>query len=173
MFVSRKLFLAAAAATTLGVSSIAGAQATQLASQPIPIALKAFPSHPGNPTVQDAKRLFDEGHWREAKKAYESAIDDARDRGDYAPEALAGLANLKYIMDDVRGAALAFDELGQQAAKFGDPETELTAYFNSALLFQEVKDGRNAAVRVPRIKALLKSPVISAQTREMVAKRVV
>jgi hypothetical protein len=171
MFATRRAVfaLAAIAALALAAAPSAQAQTTHFASVATPIAIAPHAISPG---VKDAKRLFEEGRWREARRAYEEAVDVARNSGDYDPDALTGLANLKYIMEDVRGAAATFDELGQQAAKYGDPETELTAFFNSALLFQEAKDSRGAAARVSQIKALLKSPVISEQTREMVAKRV-
>jgi hypothetical protein len=155
-------------AMALAVSSTAAAQGTQLASNLIPAA-RSVRSHP---TVEDAKRLFDEGRWKDAKRTYDEITQRAIEDNAYEPKAFEGRAQMQYIMDDVRGAARTYAQLAEQASKFGDPETELQAHFKAALLFQEGRDYRNQALHIPRIKALLKSPVIAESTREAIAKRV-
>jgi hypothetical protein len=152
-------------AMALAVTSTAAAQGTQLASRPVPTVRTA-----DHPTVEDAKRLFEEGRWKDARRTYDEIVDRAIAANEYNPAALKGRAQLQYITDDIRGAAKTFARLAEQASKFGDPETELQAHFNAAILFQEVRDYRNSTLHVPRIKALLKSPVVAEATRASIAK---
>jgi hypothetical protein len=170
MYGSRKWFAAAGgivlAAIALAISP-AGAQETRLA----PRAVSTI-EVPVNPTIDDARRLFDEGKWKDARKAYDVIVERSIASGDYEPRALEGRAQMQYITDDVRGAAKTFADLAAQASKFGDPETELTAHFSAALLYQEARDFRNASLHVPRIKSLLKSPVVAEETRAAIAKRI-
>jgi hypothetical protein len=169
MYATRKLFrfgkAATVAAIALAIASTAGAQETRLSANPIP-AMRSS----GNPTVEDAQRLFDEGRWKDARRTYDEIVQRAMKDGEYNPKALEGRAQLQYITDDTRGAAKTFAQLAEQASKFGDPETELQAHFKAAILFQETRDYRNSALHVPRIKALLKSPVVAAATREAISK---
>jgi hypothetical protein len=166
-FRATAIMTAAAVITTLAAaSSPVLAQARAFKSTPAPAITRVT-----NP-IDDARRLFEEGRWKEARSAYERATRDARVQGEYGREAFEGFANLQYAFDDVKGAARTFDELGERASAFGDPETELVAFFKSALLFQEAGDRVSAGTRVPRIKTLLKSPVISEATRKMVEERI-
>ena len=169
MSASRKWFVAAGgvalAAIALAISP-AGAQETRLASRTV-----TAPDIPVSPTLEDAKRLFDEGKWKDARRTYDAIVERAIAEGEYVPRALEGRAQMQYITDDVRGAAKTFAELAAQASKFGDPETELTAHFSAALLYQEARDLRSAALHVPRIRALLKSPVVAEGKRVMIQKR--
>jgi hypothetical protein len=166
MVAARRLFVAASAtAFALAITSTAGAQETKLSANPVP-ALRT----PSIPTVEDARRLFDEGRWKDARRTYDEIVQRAMAAGEYNPQALEGRAQLQYITDDIRGAAKTFAQLAEQASQFGDPETELQAHFKSAILFQETRDYRNAAIHIPRIKALLKSPVVSEATRAQIAK---
>lgn len=128
-------------------------------------------THAVNPAVDDAQRLYEQGRWKDARRAFERAATTAKEEGEYGREAFVGLANAQYMLDDTRGAARTLDELGDRAAAYGDPDTELTAYFKSALLYQAAGDLRSAAARVPQIKTLLKSPVIADATRRMVEER--
>ena len=160
MFAARRSAVTLIAA--LAAASSATAQTRAFASTPV-AATRA---------VDDASKLFEEGRLKDAKKAYERAASDARAQGEYAKDAFAGLANVQFALEDIKGAARAFDELGERAATFGDPETEITAFFNAALLYSEAGDKRSAALRVPKLKTLLQSPVISEATRRMVVARI-
>ena len=173
MHATKRLFVAASAVIALaGVFtaadvSAAGAEQLHLTGGPALLVNVG----PIIPTVQEAQRLAEEGRVVEARKAYHSIIDNARITRDYVRDALEGLANLHYGTGNVRGAAQTFDELAGEAETFGDGTTELTARFKAALLFQETHDKRAVALQVARIKVLLKSPVIPAETREAIAKR--
>jgi hypothetical protein len=170
MVASRRMFVAAsAAALALAISSPAGAQETRLSSTRVPAGFVFAPSFP---TVADAQRMFEEGRWKDARRTYDEIVQRAFADGEYNPKALEGRAQLQYITDDVRGAAKTFATLAEQASKFGDPETELQAHFKAAVLFQESRDLRNSALHVPRIKALLKSPVVSDSARAAISKLV-
>ena len=173
MSASPKVFLTASAVAALAagfVTSPAAAQRLRSSAAPHPVSYVSV--SPVIPTVRDARQLVTDGKWKEARAAYGTIIDNDRVRGDYSKEALQELANLKYPMDDVRGAARAYEELGVQAEIFADPVTELDARFKAALLYQETHDKRNVALQMPRIKALLKSPAIAAETKAAIAKKV-
>lgn len=175
MSASPKVFLTASAVAALAagfVTSPAAAQQLQLRSAAAPHAVSYATVSAVIPTVDDARQLVKDGKWKEARTAYGTIIDNDRVRGDYSRSALEELANLKYMMDDVRGAARAYEELGVQAEIFADPATELDARFKAALLYQETHDKRNVALQMPRIKALLKSPVIAAETKAAIAKKI-
>jgi hypothetical protein len=173
MYATQRLFTAASAVIALTVAftaadvSSAGAAQLHLTGRPATL----VNAGPIIPTVQEAQRLAEEGRVNEALKAYHSIIDNARITRDYVRDALEGLANLHYGTGNIRGAAQTFDELGGVAETFGDGTTELTARFKAALLFQETHDKRAVALQIARIRVLLKSPAIPAETREAIAKR--
>ena len=122
------------------------------------------------PTIEEAQQLVVDWRLREARTAFESIIDDARIRGDYMPRALEGYANVKYMLEDVRGAARAYEDLGGAAETYGDPDTELNARYKAAMLYQETHDQRAVTIQVVRIKQLLKSPAILQEQRDAIAK---
>src|SRR5262245_60762270 len=128
---ARKLYGAAGfvqvAAIALAISSTAGAQEMRLATHSVPAI--STPAKATGPTVDDAKRLFEEGRWKDARKTYDEVAARAEAEGEYVPAALEGRAQLQYIGDDVRGAARTFAQLAGIASKYGDPEKELTASF--------------------------------------------
>ena len=166
MFVTPRASAATAAATLIAILAVASPALGQE---------RAFRSTPAAATVSasdDAGRLFEEGKLKDARAAYLRATNEARANQEYAKAAFAGLANVQFVLGDIKGAARAFDELGERAAAFGDPETEINALFNSAVLFAEAGDAKSAAARVPRLKTLLQSPVISENTRRLVAERI-
>jgi hypothetical protein len=159
---------AAVAALAVSTASTAGAQDLRFASRSTSTANVGATI----PTVDEARQLVADGKWKDARSAFNSIVDNARVKGDYAREALEELANLKYLMEDVHGAAQTFEQLGAEAEIYGDPATEIDARFKAAVLFQEAHDKRAVALQMPRIKALLKSPVISDATRENITKRI-
>jgi len=154
---------AAALITALAAVSPALGQTQAFSATPTPSVTRAS---------DDAGRLFEEGRLKEARAAYARAARDARTQQDYAKEAFTGLANVQFALDDLKGAAATLDELGVRAAAFGDPETEITAFFKSGLLYRQAGDAKRAALQVPRLRSLLQSPVISEETRRMVAGRI-
>jgi len=174
MFATRRMLAAASTAfaalalTAASTASVAGAQQARLADRPAAYVRAGAPI----PTVGEARRLAEEGRPKEALKAYTTIVENARITNDYPRESLEAIGHLKYGMDDLRGAAQAFEELGGQAEIFGDPETELTSRYRAALLYQETRDRRGVALQVARIKFLLKSPVVSAATRDAIAARI-
>jgi hypothetical protein len=165
MFVTIRVPAATAAATLFAAlvsATPAMGQAAFTATRTVPVVRIG----------DDASQLFEGGRLGEARAAYERTTRDARARQEYAKDAFTGLANVQFALDDLKGAARTLDELGVRAGEFGDPETEITAFLKSALLFAQAGDGRSAALRVPRLKTLLQSPVISDETRRFVANRI-
>lgn len=178
MSAAPKIFLTASAVATLAfvapVVAPAGALEPQskLRLAPHTISLPSSVGRASIPTIDEAEQLVVDGRLREARGAFGSIIDNARVRGDYMPRALEGFANVKYMLEDVRGAARAYEDLGGAAETYGDPVTELNARFKAALLFQETHDKRAVALQTVRIKQLLKSPAIAQETRDAIAKRI-
>lgn len=167
MTASRRMLLAAVipAAATLLAAAPAAAQGFAAAVRPVAIA------H-ATPSVGDARRLVQEGRWKEARSAFGAIVDDARTRGEYAKDALLELARLRYMMDDVRGAAQTYEELGAQAETYGDPATELEARFDAAILYQEAHDRVAMSPQLKRVQQLLKSPAIGDSLKETVSSRI-
>lgn len=100
------------------------------------------------------------GRLGEAKRLYRSLIDEQRDADQFAPLPLWRLATTHFYGDDRRGAALVLDELARDAARYGDPGTELRATFEAAVLWRQLKQHDVAAERIERVQCLLQSPVI-------------
>ena len=180
MSAAPKIFLTASAVAALAfvspVVAPAGALEPQSKLRLAPHTI-SLPSSVGRasasiPTIDEAQQLVVDGRIKEARGAFGSIIDNARIRGDYMPRALEGFANVKYMLEDVRGAARAYEDLGGAAETYADPVTELNARFKAALLFQETHDKRAVALQTVRIKQLLKSPAIAQETRDAIAKRI-
>jgi hypothetical protein len=118
-----------------------------------------------------ADQLAVEGRFREAAKLYRKAAAARSAAGEYAREELLGLAAAQFALNDIRGTARTLDELADQAAAFGDPETRLTSLFQAALLHQQLHAKAEVADHVARIRPLLKSPVIPANVRQEISAR--
>jgi hypothetical protein len=162
----------ARAALPVVALAITAAFATPAAAQHLNASVRTPAVDKVIPTMLDARRLVDEGRWRDARDAYDAIIGDLRVTGSYAKDALRELANLQYLMDNAHGAANTWEELGGMAETFGDPATELDARFKAALLFQEAHDKRAVALQVARIRQLLKSPVIPDEAKAQVERQI-
>lgn len=171
MFDVRRSIIARAALPVVALA-ITAAVSTPAAAQRLSASVRTAAVEKVIPTMLDARRLADEGRWRDARDAYDAIIGDLRITGSYPKDALQELANLKYLMSDARGAALTWEDLGGTAETFGDPATELDARFKAALLFQESHDKRAVALQVARIRQLLKSPVIPDDAKERVERQI-
>lgn len=157
--------VASLAAVPTGAQSSAGFAAT-----------RATPAAIGGPStgasVSEARQLAENGRLREARGVYKSVIDAKTAAGDYAGEALYGLANIEYALNNPRAAASVLDNLANEASRFGDPEMRLRALFESATLYRDLGEGAKVVERLPQIQTLLKSPVISEQTRLDISGRI-
>lgn len=161
------------APTVFALSVLAlSAMATPAKAQQFTAAVRPVSVTRTTPTVDQARRMVETGHWKEAREAFTAIAADCHVRGDYAKDALLELAQLKYMMDDVRGAAMAYEELGGEADIYGDPVTEIDARFKAALLYQESHDKRAVSLQVARVRQLMKSPAIDDETKSNIERRI-
>jgi len=170
MSISQRLVIVAA------VAAIAAVPRDARADHAKPVSLRTaaglVPAVRAPITMADAQRLAEEGRYKEAARAFRALASQQRAAGDYPVAALRALADVEFALDDNRGSAAALDELADAASQFGDPETEIRSRFDAALLYQQMGEREAAAVHVPRIKSLLKSPAIAAETRADIASRI-
>ncbi len=171
MIVTRTRLAAAVAAAAVAAAPAAlSAQQHLYPSFALPrlaptIALTARESGP-------ADQLAVEGRFREAAKLYRQTADSHVAKGEYAREELLGLAAAHFALNDLRATARTLDELAEQAAAYGDPETRLTSLFQAALLHQQLHAKTEVAEHVAKIRPLLKSPVIPASVRQEIGARI-
>jgi hypothetical protein len=126
-----------------------------------------------NPAViEDAQRFMTDGRFKDARRVYRTIIAEKRAAGEYAVDALRGLANAEFALNDNRATAFALDELADAAGQFGDPETRIHALFDAAVLYQGLKYHDRVASHIGDIRALLKSPAIAEATRADIADRI-
>jgi hypothetical protein len=105
------------------------------------------------------------GDMSAAERVYRALIDDQTDAGQYAKDALWHLAMAYYLADDPLKTVRALDQLAAAADRFGDPETELVASYESARFYSALRNDVVARDRVDRVRSLLQSPVIPASVK--------
>jgi hypothetical protein len=128
----------------------------------------------GSPVVlDDAHRLVEQGQFAAAERTFRAVAVELRAVGKSPVAALRGLANVAYFRGNNRGAALALDELAAAASEYGDPEAQVNAVLDAALLYQELRDRPAVAARVVSLRRLLQSPALSASTRESINSRLI
>ncbi|MBI3568503.1 MAG: hypothetical protein HY084_09935 [Gemmatimonadetes bacterium] len=164
-----KLFAAALVASLAAVPATAQSASALAASRALP----AYIATDRAVSIADAQRLVEQGRLRDARNAFRRVALEQMDAGEYAAEALNGLARTEFALNDLRATASTLDLLASEAARFGDPEVRLRSLVEAALTYQDLGDRQKVADLVPAIQALLKSPVISEATRRDVASRLV
>jgi hypothetical protein len=170
-----KLALAA-----LCVSGVLGAQTPALSSTaPSRTVRSAAARDDGADAIRwkqalvEADSLEAAGRSGPARKRYRTLIDEQLAAGQYPPEAYWQLTNSYFFHDEEVRAAEVLEELASAASRFGDPAMELRATFESAIMFQRHKDNARVVPKVERVRALLKSPVIDAELKESIERRMV
>lgn len=123
--------------------------------------------------MMQADASMEAGRISEARRLYRTLINEQQAADQYPGAALWRLAEAFFYSDDVRGAARALDDAAEAAARFGDPAMELRATFESALLYQRMKNSPAVAQRTPRIKALLQSPAVPREVKLDIESRTV
>ena len=88
------------------------------------------------------------------------------------PVLILGAESPALPFEKERAAARSLDRLASVAEELGDPETQLRALFQAAVLYEFVGDGAQAADRLPRIRELLETDEISPETRRDIASRI-
>jgi len=147
------------------------------------LAVAAAPAHAGvrlpfdggrpGVVLDEAQRLVETGQFRAAERAFRAIAERMKAEGKSPTVALRGAATTAYLRGDDKAAAQALDDLAASAAEFGDPETQVNALLDAALLYQGQHDQRAVTQRVACIRRLLESPVLSEATRQGIASRIV
>ena len=112
------------------------------------------------------------GRVNEARRMYRTLIDEQREADQFAGAALWRLATTNLYAEDQRGAASVLDELAADAARYGDPRTELRAAFEAAVIYSHLKRQDLVAARMERVRCLLQSPFVTDQEKESVKGRI-
>ena len=113
------------------------------------------------------------GHFDEARRLYRKLIDEQGSSDEFASVALWRLATAHLWVDARRDAAEVLDELARAAARYGDPETEMRATFEAAVLWSHLKRHDLVAERVARVRSLFKSPAITDALKDDYRSRIV
>ena len=108
-----------------------------------------------------------------AIKLYRSIAATQREAKEYAGTALWRLAGVQLFQGKVVDAAATLDETAQEAARYGDPTMELKATFEAAILWQKAKRNDVAMSHLDRVRDLLRSPVVDAELKESIQRRIV
>lgn len=120
--------------------------------------------------VAAADAMMLEGRLAEAKRAYQVAIDEQRRGGVYTAVTLRKLANVEYALDRPVAAAATLRQLAVEASRVADPETELRALVDAAVLYGQIGIRTPQRELLERIRFLLTSPGISDSTRQAYAR---
>jgi hypothetical protein len=167
---------------TLAGLALTVAAAPARADQP-PVALHlakvlfAAPPAPDSARIEAVLGKADEataaGRMREARRLYRTVIEEQRDARQYAGTALWRLASTHVYDGDIRGGAALLDDLAAEAARYGDPTTELRATFEAAVLWQKSKRYDLTRRNMERVQCLLQSPAIAADLKSTIQRRIV
>jgi hypothetical protein len=171
---SRRAFLVVASAVATAMAAAAPATAQDNASAPSARVATVNPALAARmaTTLRDAQRLAEDGRYREAVRAFRELIAEQRAAGEYAREALNGLAQAEFALGNGRATAVVLDDLAADAKTYGDPQTQLTSLFHAALLYQESGDREQVSSHLPQIRSLLQSPAIPESIRADITARV-
>ncbi|MFI5311872.1 MAG: tol-pal system YbgF family protein [Gemmatimonadales bacterium] len=159
--VAAATFIAAPANAQSGAARLAGSLSPHVAS-----------TNPSPAFLADARRLMEEGKFKEARRTYRAIVDEQRAAGEYPVDALRGVVQAEFALKNDRATAIALDELAEAASLFGDPETRIRSLFQAALVYQQLNMRTHVVDRLGEIRALLKSPAISAETRKDIFDRI-
>lgn len=123
--------------------------------------------------IEEANRLIAAGQFEAAKRVLKCAVSDHILRGTYPASALRRLAHTEFLLGNNLRAAAALDELAGWAAEFGDPESQIRALLDAALLYQDVGRRAEVASRATRIRRLLQSPALAADVADEIRQRLI
>ncbi len=118
----------------------------------------------------EADRLILAGQLQEATRILREVIRAQREAQSYPRAAMQRLAHAQYALDDVPQAARTLLTLADEARAVSDPVTEFDALVDASVLYQALGDPTYQAAIGTRIKQLLNSPAIPAETRERVTR---
>jgi hypothetical protein len=169
---SRQFLVAASIGAAAFMAPQAGAQSNDGVLNARSAPAHVLPAPSARAGLEDAMRFMTAGRFKDARRMYRSVVTQQRADGEYPLDALKGLVNAVYALNDNRGTAMALDELANAADQFGDPETRLRALFDGALVYQTLGDRDQIVDHLGEIRKLLKSPVVSQETRKDISDRI-
>ena len=123
--------------------------------------------------LEAARQLSDIGQLEAARRTYQGAVNAHVARGTYPASALRGLAHTEFLLGHNLRAAAALDDLAGWASEFGDPESQIRALLDAALLYQDLGCRAEVAARTVRIHRLLQSPALPASVANEVRQRII
>ena len=161
MFATLALILSAAQFAAPATSAPAPLSVPRAVHLSVPPAPRGTAANLGaDARMARADSLLFAGRLDKARDLYRDVISDETEAGHYAREAYWHLAVAFDLNDNTENTARTLDQLAEAAATFGDPQTELSATFESARLHALMRDGRTAMDRVARVRCLMQSPAI-------------
>ena len=121
--------------------------------------------------IAEAERFAVVGRFAEARRRYRAAAEEQRTDGASPAHTFWLLASSYFADGDEIGAARVLGSAADAAAEFGDPELELRANFEAAVLYANNRRADLAMPRLERARRLLKSPAISNEQRKSIERR--
>jgi hypothetical protein len=112
-----------------------------------------------------AQRYAVTGRLADARREYRRVITSERQEGGYPAEPMWLLATSYFADGNEWDTALVLDELGQAAREVIDPNTELRARFEAAILWSNQRERGRASADAQRVLELLRSPAIAPDQR--------
>lgn len=122
-------------------------------------------------SIAEAERFAVAGRTGEARRRYRAVIEEQRANGDSPVATLWLMATSYYGDGDEVSAARTLDAAAAAASEYGDPEAELRATFEAAVLYASNRMPEQVAPRLERVRRLLKSPAIAPEQRQSIERR--
>ncbi len=123
-------------------------------------------------SIAEAERFAVAGRTGEARRRYRAVIEEQRANGDSPARTLWLMATSYYADGDEVSAARTLDAAAAAASEYGDPEAELRATFEAAVLYASNRMPEQVAPRLERVRRLLKSPAIAPEQRQSIERRI-
>ena len=139
------------------------AAVTSVAPPPAPAAIVAAPrTHMPASRIRLARAdsLLFAGDMNAAQSLYRSLANRETDAGRYAKQPLWDLAMSYRLAGEPVNMVRTLDDLASAARRFGDPETELVASYETARYYAAMRQSVVSRDRMARVRSLLQSPVI-------------
>lgn len=132
----------------------------------------------GKTDIPAARALLSEGdeflgnsRYAAARARYEEAAELIRNEGEFPGVALYRIAASFYYEGKAMTSTSRLDNLSQEAAEWGEVVTQAWALADAAWIFGQQGKKIDMDTRVERLKRLLKSPYIPAETRGEITSR--
>jgi hypothetical protein len=122
--------------------------------------------------LAQAERFAVAGRGGDARRLYREVVAEQVAAGESASRTHWLIATTLFAEGRDLATARALDEAAQSAAEFGDPEMELRATFEAAVLYASVHMPDLVSSRMSRVRRLLKSPAVRPEVRSSIERRI-